>query len=121
MRVSGRNEDFLLKVEENKNIELIKGKVAKIEEIDETKNLIVEAEDVISGKKIKHEADLVVLATGIVPVTTNLNLSKDQNGFLTEIQQEGIYVVSCCKKPMDVSFSVKDATAAALKAIQLTG
>ena len=121
LRVSGRNEDFLLKVEENKNIDLIKGKVAKIEEIDETKNLIVEAEDVLSGRKIKHEADLVVLATGIVPVTTDLNLSKDQNGFLTEIQQEGIYVVSCCKKPMDVSFSVKDATAAALKAIQLTG
>ena len=121
LRVSGRNEDFLLKVEENKNIELIKGKVAKIEEVDETKNLIVEAEDVLSGKKIKHEADLVVLATGIVPVITDLNLNKDQNGFLTEIQQEGIHVVSCCKKPMDVSSSVKDATAAALKAIQLTG
>lgn len=121
LRVSGRNEDFLVKVEENKNIELIKGKVARIEEVGETKNLIVEAEDVLSGKKIKHEADLVVLATGIVPSITNLNLNKDQNGFLTEIQQEGIYVVSCCKKPMDVSASVKDATAAALKAIQLTG
>jgi len=121
LRVSGRNEDFLVKVEENKNIELIKGKVAKIEEVDETKNLIVEAEDVLYGKKMKHEADLVVLATGIVPVITDLNLNKDQNGFLTEIQQEGIHVVSCCKKPMDVSSSVKDATAAALKAIQLTG
>ncbi len=121
LRVSGRNEDFLVKVEENKNIELIKGKVARIEEVGETKNLIVEAEDVYSGKKIKHEAELVVLATGIVPSITNLNLNKDQYGFLMEAQQEGIYVVSCCKKPMDVSESVKDATAAALKAIQLTG
>ena len=118
LRVSGRNEDFLAKVEGNKNIELIKGKVAKIEEVGETKNLIVEAEDVLSGKKIKHEADLVVLATGIVPSDTALNLNKDQYGFLTEIQQEGVHVVSCCKKPMDVSASVKDATAAALKAIQ---
>jgi len=121
LRVSGRNEDFLSKVEENRNIDLIKGKVAKIEEVSETKNLIVEAENVLIGKKIKHEADLVVLATGIVPVIPDLNLNKDQNGFLKEIQQEGIHVVSCCKKPMDVSSSVKDATAAALKAIQLTG
>ena len=121
LRVSGRNEDFLSKAEENKNIELIKGKVARIEEVGETKNLIVEAEDVYSGKKIKHEAELVVLATGIVPSITNLNLNKDQYGFLMEAQQEGIHVVSCCKKPMDVSESVKDATAAALKAIQLTG
>ena len=60
----------------------------------------------------------MVLATGIVPSDTALNLNKDQYGFLTEIQKEGIHTVSCCKKPMDVSASVKDATAAALKAIQ---
>ncbi|HAF29268.1 MAG TPA: heterodisulfide reductase subunit A [Bacteroidales bacterium] len=117
LRVAGRNEDFLVKVQNNKNIELIKGKVGKITET-ENNNLILEAEDILSGKKIKYEADMVVLATGIVPSNLNLNLEKDKNQFMLDIQTEGIIPVACSRKPMDVSSSVKDATAAALKAIQ---
>lgn len=120
LRVSGRNEDFLEKVKQNPNIDLIKGKVAKVEEIKENKNLVVEAEDILAGKKIKHEAELVVLATGIVPVKPSFTMESNIAGFLTDTQKEGIYPVACSKKPMDVSSSVKDATAAALKAIQIT-
>ena len=117
MRVSGRNEDFLTKVQENKKIELIKGKVGKITEV-ENNNLILEAEDILSGKKIKYEAELVVLATGIVPSNVDANFEKDQNLFITDNQMDGIIPVACSRKPMDVSASVKDATAAAVKAIQ---
>ncbi len=117
LRVSGRNEDFLLKVQANKNIELVKGKVGKITEI-ENNNLILEAEDILSGKKIKYEAELVVLATGIVPSNINLNLNRDHNQFMTDVQTEGIIPVACSRKPMDVSTSLKDATGAALKALQ---
>lgn len=117
MRVAGRNEDFLVKVQKNKNIELVKGKVGKINET-ENNNLILEAEDILSGKKIKYEAEMVVLATGIMPSDINLNLNKDQNNFITDLQNDGIIPVACSRKPMDVSSSVKDATAAALKAIQ---
>ena len=117
MRVSGRNEDFLAKAQANKNIELVKGKVGKISET-ESNNLILEAEDILSGKKIKYEAELTVLATGIVPSDININLNKDQNQFLQDLQTDGIIPVACSRKPMDVSTSVKDATAAALKSIQ---
>jgi quinone-modifying oxidoreductase subunit QmoA len=119
LRVTGRNEDFLKKVQENKNIELVKGKVAKIEELKESKNLVVEAEDILSGRKVRKEAELVVLATGIVPNHPVFNLMKNETTFLTAEQDQGIYTVACCKKPMDVSSSVKDATAAAMKAIQI--
>lgn len=118
LRVSGRNEDFLNKVEENKNIELVKGKVAKIEEITETGNLIVEAENIFAGKKIRVEADLVILATGIVANEITIDLNKNEHGFLLAEQKNGIYAIACGKKPMDVSTSVKDATSTALKAIQ---
>jgi quinone-modifying oxidoreductase, subunit QmoA len=118
MRVSGRNEDFLVKVQDTKNIELVKGKVGKITEA-ENNNLILEAEDILSGRKIKYEADMVVLATGIVPSDINVNLNKDENQFIKDEQIEGIIPVACSRKPMDVSASVKDATAAALKAIQV--
>ncbi len=118
MRVSGRNEDFLTKVEDTKNIELVKGKVGKITET-ENNNLILEAEDILSGKKIKYVAEMAVLATGIVPCDSNLNLNKDQNHFITDLQKDGIIPVACSRKPMDVSASVKDATAAAVKALQI--
>jgi quinone-modifying oxidoreductase subunit QmoA len=117
MRVSGRNEDFLVKVQDNKNIKLVKGKVGKITEV-ENNNLALEAEDILSGRKIKYEADMVVLATGIVPSNIALDLNTDDNQFVKNEQIEGIIPVACCRKPMDVSASVKDATAAAVKAIQ---
>ncbi len=118
LRVSGRNEDFLNKVKNNKNIELIKGKVGAISE-EENGDLIVEAEDILSGKKVKHKAELVVLATGIVPTSPEFSLNKNESGFILNNQLEGIHPIACSKKPMDVSASVKDATAAALKAIQI--
>ncbi|MDA3953190.1 MAG: CoB--CoM heterodisulfide reductase iron-sulfur subunit A family protein [Bacteroidales bacterium] len=118
MRVVGRNEDFLVKVQNNKNIELVKGKVGKINET-ENNNLILEAEDILSGRKIIYEAEMVVLATGIVPSDLGLDLLKESNGFHNIDQKYGIYVAGCGKKPMDVSASVKDATAVALKAIQI--
>jgi quinone-modifying oxidoreductase subunit QmoA len=120
IRVAGRNEDFLLKVKSYKNIKLIKGKVAKIEQAGNSKNLILEAEDILSGIKVKKEFELVVLAGGIIPSETPVksNLKDDFGFILPESLPEGIYATACSKRPMDVSSSLKDATGAALQAIQ---
>lgn len=119
LRVSGRNEDFLKKVEKDQGIELIKGKVAEIKTDTENGDLIVEAEDILAGRKKQYHADLVVLATGIVPEEVPINISRNSDGFALREQEPGIIFVSCARTPMDVSSSVKDATAAALKAIQI--
>lgn len=121
LRVFGRNEDFLKKVTDHENIKLIKGKAANIQENKETKGLIVEAEDIMSGRKIKEEFDMVVLATGIKPENIKSDmLVYDEYGFMNgEMEKQGIISVACAKKPVDVSASLKDATGAALKAIQL--
>jgi len=118
LRVTGRNEDFLKKVEEEPGIELIKGKVANID--IEGDQLMVVAEDILAGKKINMGADLVVLATGMVPEKIDLDLVKvDEAGFLVEHDDiEGIFVAGCAGKPLDVSSSLKGATGAALKAIK---
>ena len=68
---------------------------------------------------------MVVLATGMAPVTSEVKIpsemSYDVDGFvLANPQNPGIYATGCSKKPLDVSGSVQDATAAALKAIQST-
>ena len=120
MRVMGRNEDFLQRIEEHPRIELIKGKVAEIKQSVDKQNLILEAENIQSGKKEANQADMVVLASGIVPIQSLVaGKALDDSGFvLPEELKAGIYATGCCKKPMDVSMSVKDATGTALKAIQ---
>jgi quinone-modifying oxidoreductase, subunit QmoA len=88
------------------------------EEALETSKLMVEAEDIASGRKVREPFDLVVLATGIVPANGLPGMQVNEEGFYTGSQEDGIYVAACAKKPMDVSASVKDATAAALKAMR---
>ncbi len=120
LRVTGRNEDLLSKVEALKNVELIKGKVAKIKENEISGNLIIEAEDTLCSRKIKNEFDMVILAAGIKPSEVKLNnVLTDSNGFiLPESLPEGVYAAACSKRPMDVVSSLRDATGIVLKAIQ---
>ncbi len=117
LRVTGRNEDFLRRVEETKNIELVKGKIARVDVDPESNVLYVEAENIAEGLKKKEAVDMVVLATGIVPTANIPGTIKNDDNFMLTNQQNGIYPAGCAKKPMDVSTSVKDGTAAALKAM----
>ena len=121
LRAYGRFEDFYNRIKEYKDVYFIKGKVAKITEKPD-KSLLVEAEDILSGKRTSQEVDMVVLATGMMPVTAEekvpANVSYDDFNFIVSNSDSGIYPAGCAKRPMDVASSVQDATAAALKAIQ---
>ena len=125
VRAIGRFEDFYQKVESDENVTLIKGKVAKVEEDPATKDPIVEVEDTLSGEKIKAQADLVVLATGIVPNMLEnkipVDVTIDDFGFVVyDPTKTGVYGAGCAKRPTGVAQSVQDATGATLKAIQST-
>ncbi|MDL1956890.1 MAG: CoB--CoM heterodisulfide reductase iron-sulfur subunit A family protein [Candidatus Desulfofervidus auxilii] len=121
LRAYGRFEDFYNRIKEYKDVYFIKGKVAKITEKPD-KSLLVEAEDILSGKRTSQEVDMVVLATGMMPVTAEekvpADVSYDDFNFIVSNSDSGIYPAGCAKRPMDVASSVQDATAAALKAIQ---
>lgn len=124
IRTLGRLEKFYYDMLGDEYVTFVKGKVAKIEEDTATKNLQLVVEDTLSGEKLHATFDLVVLATGIVPNTAVAklpiaDLKYDQYGFiLEEPDSQGILAAGCAKRPVDVSRSVRDATAAALKAIQ---
>ena len=125
IRALGKYEDFYTKTASDENISFVKGKVAKIEEDPDTKDPIVVAEDTLSGEKIRVKADLVVLATGIVPNMSDnkipVNITCDEFGFLvSNLSKTGIYAAGCARKPIDVAGAVQDATGVALKAIQST-
>ncbi|MBI4842893.1 MAG: CoB--CoM heterodisulfide reductase iron-sulfur subunit A family protein [Nitrospirae bacterium] len=116
-------ERFLNKVKEDANVSLIKGKVAKVETDPATGDIIVTAEDILAGGKVKVQVDLCVLATGMVPTVGKVKLPDsvkvNENGFVVPGKDEhGIYAVGCSVNPADVAKSVQDSTAAALKSIQ---
>ncbi len=119
-------ERFLNKVKDDENVSLVKGKVAKVSEDPETKDIIVEAEDILAGGKVKVKVDMCVLATGMDPTVNEVKLPSDisinENGFVVPGNgKQGIFAVGCAKNPADVAKSVQEATGAALKAIQVVG
>ncbi|RJP70092.1 MAG: CoB--CoM heterodisulfide reductase iron-sulfur subunit A family protein [Candidatus Abyssobacteria bacterium SURF_17] len=125
IRTIGRFEKFYYDLLEDQNVRFVKGKVAKITEDPATKNPIVEVEEVLPGDKKREQFDMVVLATGVVPATADspvpgVSLVYDNDGFLVDQPNgAGIFGAGCVKRPLDVSRSVKDATAAVMKAIQI--
>jgi len=123
LRTPGTYEFFSQKVLSDDHITITKGKVARISEDPATKQLVVEAEDILSAGKVRLAADLVVLATGMVSSLAEGKMAGpvavDTDGFVIEAgTTEGIFAAGCAKGPFDVSTSVQDATAAAALAIE---
>ena len=125
IRALGKYEDFFTKVQADERVTLIKGKAGEISEDPETGKVTVLVEDQASGKILKDQFELVVLATGMVPESAShpvpADVAYDEHGFILAGRPGGgIIGAGCARKPVDVATSVQDATAAALKAIQAT-
>jgi quinone-modifying oxidoreductase subunit QmoA len=122
IRTPGRYEKFFWDVRDDENVTLTKGKVARITQDMYTQDVVVEAEEVLTGKKVKRTFDMVVLAAGMVPSTKEAQLPGLQytpEGFVVPSAiKEGYSAVGTLKSPVDVQRSVQDATGAAIKSIQ---
>lgn len=139
MRTLGLTEYFYVGIQQDEGIFLTKGEVTGISEGEN--GLIVEADHTLLGGKIQVKADLVVLATGMVPVTKDdpvVNLAYRQGPgfrdnaifdeyadsnficFPYETQRTGIYAAGAIRRSMTVEESIEDAAGAVLKAIQCT-
>jgi quinone-modifying oxidoreductase subunit QmoA len=118
-RTPGRNEDFLLKVSEIEGVQLTKGKVGRVEQSNGCLKLHVE--DVDNERILEAEADLVVLATGMMPNAADDDLAlltrKDDDGFILDDLQSRVTVAGVARRPEDVAASVRDATGAAARAL----
>jgi quinone-modifying oxidoreductase subunit QmoA len=123
IRTPGKYEDFASKITQSENLTLIKGKVGKITK-GENQNVILEAEDILNGDKVKVEVQMAILATGMEPslkadATKYGDIVLDQNHFMDDFQQkEGIFSAGVAKMPSDVNNAIQDSTGTALKAIQ---
>jgi heterodisulfide reductase subunit A len=96
--------------------------------------LLVRAEDTLLGQVVEVEADLVVLAAGMLHsqgterLAQVLNLSLGEDGFLREDHPKmrtvetnvpGVFLAGCCQGPKDIPDSVAHAKAAAAAAMIL--
>jgi quinone-modifying oxidoreductase subunit QmoB len=138
IRTPGRLEYYYKAAQNDPAVMMTKGEVTGVTDAGNG-NLYVEMKESLLGQEVKVEADLVVLATGVVPVTVDepiLNLQYRQgpglpdlelfDGFADsnficfqyETRRTGIYAAGCVRQPMNMSEAQEDATGAALKAIQ---
>jgi quinone-modifying oxidoreductase subunit QmoA len=119
VRSPGRMEDFYTKVQEDEKFFFHRGKVAKITE-GQSGNVVLHAENTLTGQFTEMEVDMAVLATGMVPNTVDdkppFDVELDEFGFIAP-DGKGIIGAGVATRPFDVASSVQDATGAALKAI----
>lgn len=125
-------EEFIQRGMEEERTLYIRGRVSRLYEDGD--KVMVCGVDTLTGKKIEVPADMVVLATAMVPRSTakdlakKVNISTDFYGFYKESHVKlrpvesntmGIYIAGCCQGPKDISSSVAQAGAAASKVLAL--
>jgi len=107
-----------------------RGRVSKITQEDG--KLIVRGVDTLAGTPVTIAADMVVLATAMLPTTGSDHLAQklgvgyDEYGFLTESHPKlrpvetnsaGVFVCGACQAPKDIPEAVAQASAAAAKVL----
>ncbi len=138
IRTPGQTELFYKQVQSDPGVLLTKAEIAGVSLAPNGK-LLINATDTFLGENIALEADLVVLATGLVPVTQDepvLNLVYRQgpglpetevyNGFADsnficfpyETRRTAIYAAGAVRQAMTLPMAAEDGIGAALKAIQ---
>jgi heterodisulfide reductase subunit A len=130
IRAGGKGyEEFIQRVMEEDRVLYLRGRVSRI--VPEDGRLLVWGADTLSGQKVEIAADLVVLATAMVPspgwerLSQALRLGADSDGFYSEAHPKlrpvealsaGLYLAGAAQAPKDIPEAVAQASAAASKA-----
>jgi heterodisulfide reductase subunit A2 len=131
IRAAGKNyEEFVNRVMEEERVVYIRGRVSDV--IPRNGELLVYGADTLSGQAVQIKADLVVLATAVIPsesgLAKQLRIAVDPYGYLQEAHPKlrpvetltaGVYVAGAAQAPKDIPDTVAQASAAASKALQL--
>jgi quinone-modifying oxidoreductase subunit QmoB len=138
MRTPGNMELFYKSAQADDGIFMTKANVMKVEEGADG-SLTVEAEDTLLNENLTLNADMVVLAAGMVPTTKDdnvINLAYRQGPALIDLdlfdgyadshficfpyetRRTGVYTCGGVRKATTIDETIDDATGAALKAIQ---
>jgi len=123
-------EEFYSRAREH-GVNFVRGRVSRVFEDPETKNLVVHAEDMALSQPIEIKAEMVVLATAAIPkkgtdeMARILSLTRGSNGFFMESHPKlkpidaptaGIFLAGACQGLKDIPYSVSQGNAAASRA-----
>ncbi len=112
-------------------VNFVRGRVSRVFEVPETKNLIIHAEDIGLGQLVEVEVEMVVLATAAIPkkgtdeMARILHLTRGADGFFMESHPKlkpidaptaGIFFAGACQGPKDIPYSVSQGNGAASRA-----
>ena len=133
IRAVGKDfDEFTRRAQEEYSALYLRGRVSKI--YPEGKKLVVCGEDSLIGRAVEIRADLVVLATGMVPsdgaaeLARTLNISYNADHFFIEAHLklrpvetyiDGVFVAGACVGPRDIPECVAQGSATASKVAAL--
>ena len=125
-------EEFVQRAMEEYDVLYVRGKASKV--FQENGHVTVWGVDTLTGLPVEVEADLVVLATAMVPradaqeLGQRLRVSTDEHGFFSEAHPKlrpvesltaGIFLAGAAQFPKDIPETVAQASGAAAKVLSL--
>ncbi|MBT3382293.1 MAG: hydrogenase iron-sulfur subunit [Prolixibacteraceae bacterium] len=133
IRTLGLGEEFYKEVQKDDQVFFTKGEIDEV--FVQEENIEIKVKETLLGEDISLSVDLVILATGMIPASTeDLNLNYRQGKGLPELKynfsdshficfpyetrRTGIYAAGSVRSPMDISACLEDASGAMFKAIQ---
>ena len=134
VRTPGKGFEQFYKRATDDGIQYLRGKVSKI--YRQGDKVVVWAADTLAGRKVEIEADMVVLATAVIPNPDGVALARrlktqiDTHGFMTEAHPKlrpvetltaGFFLAGCGQGPKDIPETVAQASAAAAKVLGMFG
>ena len=132
IRAAGKGyEEFVTRVMEEEHALYVRGRVSRV--VQDDGKLRVYGTDTLSGQPVRVDADLVVLATAVVPsanseLARQLRAPTDAYGFFQEVHPKlrpaetltaGVFLAGTAQAPKDIPDTVSQASAAASKALEL--
>jgi heterodisulfide reductase subunit A2 len=133
VRAGGKGyEEFVTRAQEEHGVAYLRGKVSRI--YAQEGRLLVKGADTLSHRAVEVEADLVVLATAIVPrvgtagIAGLIGVPVDQDGFLVsrdeemapvDCRAEAVFLAGAALGPKDIPETVAQASGAAAKVLSM--
>jgi len=132
VRTPGKAYDEFYERSVSEGAVYVRGRVSKIYQRGD--KLVVKGEDTLAGVPVEVEADLVVLATAMIPAAGSGELAKlvgvstDKDGWFQEAHPKlrpvetftaGVFLAGACQGPKDIPDTVSQASAAAVKVTSL--
>lgn len=132
IRAGGKGYEEFINRAQGEGAEYIRGRVSRLSKKGD--RILVKGADTLTGQAVEVEADMVVLATAMVPqgdaeeTAQKLGIGYDKHGFYSEQHPKlmpvdsstgGIYLAGACQGVKDIPETVSQASACASKVLGL--